>query len=177
MAMSTRLVRLSVGMASVVPLCIGMLFIAPPAKAAVSAGLVAFAYSRGDSTATAKTRTKAKTPSADTSRVDTLGASERGPVWPMDDLKRVLDEETARAKPGANYTERKSGRVAMLCAILVPGLGQMYDEKPLKAAVAVGAESFYLGHVFLNRRYWDREKKIRDTFPSTHRNGSSTIDG
>lgn len=165
MAMSARCVRLTAGITSIIPLCIGMLLVALPAKASLSAGLIAFTYSLGDSTAAAKARIKAKTLSADSSRADTLGASERGPVWPMDDLKRVLGEETARGKPGANYAERKSGRVAMVCALLVPGLGQMYDEKPFKAAVALGAESFYVGHVFMNRRYWEREKKVRDTFP------------
>lgn len=167
MAMSARRVRLSVGIGSVIPLCVGMLLIAPPAKAAVSAGLIALTYSWGDSTATATAKAKAKTPAADTSRADTLGAPGQGPVWPRDELKRVLGEETGQGKPGVKYTERKSGRVAMACALLVPGLGQMYDEKPLKAAVALGAETFYLGHVFMNRRYWAREKKARDVFDVT----------
>jgi len=160
MAMSARCVRLSVGIGSIIPLCVGMLLVAPPAKATVPAGLIALTCCWGDSTAMAKT----KTFSPDTSRADTLGAREQGPVWPRDELKRVLGEETGQGKPGVKYTERKNGRVAMACALLVPGLGQMYNEKPLKAAVALGAETFYLGHVFMNRRYWDREKKVRDVF-------------
>ena len=160
MAMNARCIRLGVGIASIVPLCVGMFLTAPPAEAAVSAGLIALTCSWGDSTRTAT----GKTPRADTALADTLHALEHGPVWPVNELKRVLGEETGQGKPSANYTERKSGRLAMACALLVPGLGQMYDEKPLKAAVALGAETFYLGHIFMNRRYWDREKKVRDEF-------------
>ena len=160
-AMSERRVRLSVGMALIILLCVGMLVSASPATAAMSDGLIPLTWSWGDSTRAVT----AKSPPVDTALMDSVRAFERAPVWPMGELKRVLGEETGRAKPGANYTERKSGRLAMACALLVPGLGQMYNEKPVKAAVAVGLESFYLGHVFMNRRYWDRQKKVRDTFP------------
>ncbi|MDD4858192.1 MAG: DUF5683 domain-containing protein [Candidatus Krumholzibacteria bacterium] len=100
---------------------------------------------------------------------DTVLAAEHETVWQMDELKRMLTHETAGLHSGGKYEEPKSGRVAMLCALLVPGLGQMYNEKPVKAAVAVGLESFYLGHVFINRRLWDREKDVRDIYDVSSR--------
>jgi hypothetical protein len=98
------------------------------------------------------------------SHPDTGRAGEYKTAWQMDELKRVLGGETAGLQQGGKYEEPKNGRVAMLCALLVPGLGQMYNEKPVKAAVALGLETFYVGHIFINRRLWDREKEIRDAY-------------
>ncbi|MCX5752292.1 MAG: DUF5683 domain-containing protein, partial [Candidatus Krumholzibacteria bacterium] len=86
-------------------------------------------------------------------------------LWTMDELKGVLREETGGLKEGKEYRERKNGRVAMACAVLIPGLGQMYNEKPLKAAIALGLESYYLSQIAMNRRMREREKIIRDSFP------------
>jgi len=97
---------------------------------------------------------------------DTSAAAKEKPTWNMDELKRVLGEETGGMEKGKEYKERKSGRVAMACAVLVPGLGQMYNEKPLKAAIALGLESFYLSRIAMNRRLWEREKIVRDAYPA-----------
>ena len=115
-------------------------------------------------------RARGDTVGVDTVRVDSTRAGapsrdEEKSVWKMDELKRVLAEETGAPAPGAKYRERKSGRVALACALLVPGLGQIYNEKPFKAAIALGAETFYMSQIFMNRRYWAREKEIRDAFP------------
>jgi hypothetical protein len=100
-------------------------------------------------------------------RADTSAAPKKESAWTMDELKTVLGRETVGFKSGAEYKERKSGRVAMMCALLCPGLGQIYNEKPLKAALAAGAEWYYLSKILLNRRYCAREKKIRDSYPVT----------
>ncbi len=96
-------------------------------------------------------------------RPDTVAAPEKKSAWAMDELKKVLGEETSGFKGGV-YQERKNGRVAMLCALLFPGLGQIYNEKPFKAALAAGVETYYLSQILLNRRYREREKDIRDAF-------------
>lgn len=110
--------------------------------------------------------TTARSPAGDTLRtgaaVDTLRALPRDPVWRMEDLKRILDAETGGGK---EYRERKSGRVAMLCSLAFPGLGQIYNEKPLKAAIAMGFETYYFLQIAQNRRLREREKDIRDGFP------------
>ena len=96
---------------------------------------------------------------------DTSAAARKHPVYTMEELKLVLADETGGMKDGATYKERKSGRVAMACALLVPGLGQMYNEKPVKAAIALGLESYYLSRIAMNRRLRERERIVRDSFP------------
>jgi hypothetical protein len=92
-------------------------------------------------------------------------ATRKSALWTMDELKRVLREETGGIGEGQTYRERRSGRVAMACAVLVPGLGQMYNGKPLKAALTLGLETFYVSQIAMNRRLWAREKIVRDGFP------------
>jgi len=150
------------GKGVVAAICLGVLLLVPQVSLSASPVLVTLISSYGDSTSTVK----ARAPRADTAVADTSRAAKLAPAWPMDELKRVLKEETGRGAAGGGYTERKSGRVAMMCALLVPGLGQMYDEKPLKSAIALGLETYYLSHVFMNRRYWAREKEVRDSFPA-----------
>jgi hypothetical protein len=81
----------------------------------------------------------------------------------MDELKTVLGRETGE-KAAGGYRELKNGRLAMLCALLVPGLGQMYNEKPFKAAIGLGLETTYLSRILFNRRSMAREERIRDSF-------------
>ena len=151
---------------SLVSLCACALLGAPASCAAEAAVPAATACVVGDPTPRAEADTaRIDTVRADSGRADTLGGGERKSVWKMDELKRVLGDETGTLAPGVKYRERKNGRVAMACALLVPGLGQIYNEKPLKAAVALGAETFYMSRIFMNRRYWAREKVIRDAFP------------
>ena len=140
--------------------------IAPVGSAAEAAVPEAIACVVQDTTPRAEADTaRFDTVRADSVRADTLGGGEKKSLWKMDELKRVLGDETGTLAPGVKYRERKNGRVAMACALLVPGLGQIYNEKPLKAAVALGAETFYVSRIFMNRRYWAREKVIRDAFP------------
>jgi hypothetical protein len=137
--------------ASLISLCVIAFALVPVDASSTSAEFLALMSGIPDTTAAAVS--------------DTARAGPKNAVWPMDELKRVLVEETGGLGAGARYEERKSGRVAMVCALLVPGLGQMYNERPIKAAIALGVETFYLSHVFMNRRFWDREKDIRDAFP------------
>jgi hypothetical protein len=101
---------------------------------------------------------------ADTAASDTAAARKLVHPWTMDQLKGILQRETGERKEGV-YKEQRSGRLAMLYALLVPGLGQIYNEKPFKAAIAAGAETFYLSQVLLNERYSERQKKLRSQFP------------
>jgi hypothetical protein len=107
-------------------------------------------------------------------RADSAAVPGKEPVWTMQELKSILGGETAGLK-GGQYKERKSGRVAMVCALLCPGLGQMYNEKPFKAALAAGVEWYYLNQILLNRRYSARERRLRDMFPSAPRPSSQWL--
>jgi hypothetical protein len=112
----------------------------------------------------AATSDTAAASSAPGPRPDTAFVPPAGGVWTMDELKSILGAETA-GFVGKEYRQRRNGRVAMLCALAFPGLGQMYNEKPLKAAIAMGAETFYTMMIYQNQRLWSREKSIRDRFP------------
>ncbi len=86
--------------------------------------------------------------------------------WTIRRLNRVLREETGveeRADP--SWKSKKNSRAAMLCALVFPGLGQMYNEKPIKAAIAMGVETFYLTQILMNYRKEVRERRIRDQYP------------
>ncbi len=97
---------------------------------------------------------------------DSTGKIEGEPRGSMDLLKEMLDRETG--EPSADISPwhaRKSPRIAMLSALLFPGLGQMYNEKPFKAMIAMGFEIFYLGNILHNYRMEKREIEIRDSYP------------
>ena len=113
-----------------------------------------------DTTGTAARDTTAR------AQADTSVAAREKALWTMEELKRVLGDETGGIREGKAYKDRKNGRVAIVCAVLIPGLGQMYNEKPLKAAIALGLESYYLSQIVMNRRMMAREEVIRDTYPA-----------
>ncbi|MBD3180020.1 MAG: hypothetical protein GF417_10735 [Candidatus Latescibacteria bacterium] len=95
----------------------------------------------------------------DSSGVDTTGS------WSISRLKEVLNRETGKELTGdTGWKQKKNARVAMLCALVFPGLGQMYNEKPYKAILAMGLETFYLSNILFNYRDEVRERKIRDSY-------------
>jgi hypothetical protein len=92
---------------------------------------------------------------------DTVERMER--AWTTEELDSVLAAAAGGAiKEGTSWQRQKNSRVAMLCALLFPGLGQIYNEKPYKAAIVLGAETFYLSSVLLNYRYAARAREERD---------------
>lgn len=100
-------------------------------------------------------------------QADTIAAERRQPIWTMEELEEVLSDESAEEVfGGTSWQRRKNSRVAMLCSLLFPGLGQLYNERPLKTAVALGASTFYLSRILLNYRYMKRAEKLRDSYPT-----------
>jgi hypothetical protein len=97
--------------------------------------------------------------------VDSTEDSNRGSGWTMDYLKEVLTNETGYSgRKEVGWKGKKNARVAMLCALVFPGLGQIYNERPVKAALAMGLETWYLTNILLNYRREQREMKIRDSY-------------
>lgn len=84
--------------------------------------------------------------------------------WTIMELKEVLNRETGAVPEGAGWKKKKNARVAMLCALVFPGLGQMYNEKPYKAVLAMGLETFYLSQILFKYRAEARERKLRDSY-------------
>ena len=100
---------------------------------------------------------------------DTTAAEETKPLWTVEDLDSVLTREAGEGDPeDSSWKRRKNARIAMLCALLFPGLGQVYNEKPYKAALVMGVETFYLSNILINYRYAEREEYLRErSIPGT----------
>ena len=97
--------------------------------------------------------------------VDSVVTGGAQPLWTIEDLDSVLTKESgADILEGSSWKRSKNSRVAMLCALLFPGLGQIYNEKPYKAALVMGVETFYLGKILLNYRSAEREEYLRSRF-------------
>lgn len=83
----------------------------------------------------------------------------------MNRLKEMLARETGEPViEGTRWQRKKNPRVAMVCALAFPGLGQVYNEKPFKAVLAMGFEIYYLSRILHNYRMEKREEKIRDSY-------------
>lgn len=95
---------------------------------------------------------------------DTIRGDEEGNIWTKEGLKEILVEQSGLG-PEGEALPRKNARLAMLCTLLFPGLGQMYNERPFKAIIAMGVESFYLSRILLNHRYSQRAERLRDSLP------------
>jgi hypothetical protein len=81
----------------------------------------------------------------------------------MLELKEVLRRETGREVRGeTGWKKKKNARIAMLCALVFPGLGQMYNERPYKAVLAMGLETFYLSQILFKYRDEVRQRELRD---------------
>jgi hypothetical protein len=98
-------------------------------------------------------------PAGDTVRID-----ETEITWTKEELKNVLTEQSG-IMPEGTAQKSKNARVAMLCTLLFPGLGQMYNERPFKAIIAMGVETFYVSQILLNHRNSRRAERRRDRLP------------
>ena len=84
----------------------------------------------------------------------------------IDELKSMIIRETGEPMiEGTSWARKKNPKMAMLCALAIPGLGQIYNEKPVKAALAAGFEIFYLSRILHYYRMEERERAIRDSIP------------
>lgn len=84
----------------------------------------------------------------------------------IDELKSMIIRETGEPMiEGTAWARKKNPKTAMLCALAIPGLGQIYNEKPIKAALAAGFEVFYLSRILHFYRMEKREAAVRDAIP------------
>jgi TM2 domain-containing membrane protein YozV len=58
------------------------------------------------------------------------------------------------------WQRRKSPRVAMLSSFLVPGLGQLYNEREFWALVAAGTEFYFIGTLVAEQRQTNRWRTV-----------------
>jgi hypothetical protein len=96
-------------------------------------------------------------------RADTLGRDEEQGA-----KERAIKREMARVGrsevPGAHRWEReKSATVAMVSSMVLPGLGQLYNGRRIKTAVAVGVFTYYLGTAWLEQKNSQEHLKTRES--------------
>jgi hypothetical protein len=61
---------------------------------------------------------------------------------------------------------RKSPRTAFASSLLVPGLGQLYNEREFWALVAAGVQFYYLGNIVIEQRLTNRYRNAVNADPS-----------
>lgn len=61
------------------------------------------------------------------------------------------------------WQRRKSPRTAMLSSFLVPGLGQLYNEREFWALVAAGTEFYFIGTMVAEQRQTNRWRTVVNT--------------
>jgi hypothetical protein len=100
---------------------------------------------------------------SESARADTLGRDEEQGA-----KERAIKREMARVGrsevPGAHRWEReKSATVAMVSSMVLPGLGQLYNGRRIKTAVAVGVFTYYLGTAWLEQKNSQEHLKTRES--------------
>lgn len=63
------------------------------------------------------------------------------------------------------WQRRKSPRTAFVSSLLVPGLGQLYNEREFWALVAAGVEFYYLGNIVAEQRLTNRYRNAVNADP------------
>ncbi len=99
---------------------------------------------------------------------DTLDAE---PELRMEDgaqLKRELQMISFEEVPGKRKWERKkSPMIAMISAMVLPGLGQVYNGRRIRAALMVGLSSFYMSKIWIEHKDAVRRRIARDQLDRT----------
>jgi len=81
-------------------------------------------------------------------------------------VKEVLQHMGSSEGQGRTEWERKKNpRTAMLCSMVLPGLGQTYNGRRLKVGLMVGFASYYMGNTWLNYKRWTAAEQTRDLQP------------
>jgi hypothetical protein len=69
-------------------------------------------------------------------------------------------------RPKYAWQRVKSGRVAFVSSLCVPGLGQLYNEREMWALVAAGVEFYFLGDLVAEQRTTNRLREQVHADPS-----------
>jgi hypothetical protein len=90
----------------------------------------------------------------------------------QEDRRQAIKSEMARVAgpevPAEKQWERqKSPTVAMVSSMVLPGLGQLYNGRRIKTAIAAGTFTYYLGKAWLEQKKSQEHLKARDELPRT----------
>lgn len=75
----------------------------------------------------------------------------------------------ASPRPLRAWQQKKSPMTAMVSSFLVPGLGQLYNEREFWALVAAGVEFYFIGSIVSESREMDRVQRQLDADPMNDR--------
>jgi hypothetical protein len=90
------------------------------------------------------------------------GQSDYDPVKMKEILGRMGSSEVAGR---TTWERKKNPRTAMICSMLLPGLGQTYNGRRLKVGLMVGFTSYYAGNMVLNWHRYEAYAVERDQYP------------
>jgi hypothetical protein len=65
-------------------------------------------------------------------------------------------------RPQRAWQKRKNPTLAMLSSFTIPGLGQLYNERPFWAAVAAGVEAALIGDIIIQQRLTNRYRTLKN---------------
>jgi len=90
-----------------------------------------------------------------------LGSASPAPAVPPPAAPWGETIESVLGRPADNrphhaWQRAKSGKVAFVSSLAVPGLGQLYNERELWALVAAGVEFYFLGNMIAEQRTTNR---------------------
>jgi hypothetical protein len=98
-------------------------------------------------------------------QADTTAKEAEEQDWSSENIKELLAQETGDPDiEGSTWKKRKNPRTAMLCSLAFPGLGQIYNEKPFKAVIALGLETYYIMNIVTSCRNADDALQERDSY-------------
>jgi hypothetical protein len=84
-----------------------------------------------------------------------------------EDLKKAMATAGMTELPSDRAWERKkSATVAVLSSMLLPGLGQAYNGRKLKAGVFMGLFTFYASTAYVERKSAESFLAARDSYPT-----------
>jgi len=65
-------------------------------------------------------------------------------------------------KQPRSWHKSKNARVALFSSLLVPGLGQLYNEREFWAVVAAGVEWYFIGDIIVQQRLTNRYRALKN---------------
>jgi hypothetical protein len=60
------------------------------------------------------------------------------------------------------WQKSKNGRVALFSSLLIPGLGQLYNEREFWALVAAGVEFYFIGDIIVQQRLTNKYRALKN---------------
>jgi len=147
-----------------VVLLLGLLPVGP--VAALSTPAAVESASVGQAAAASDRRASASVGSASVGGATTPGSGPSGKAaWTSPGLQLGLRDwfgRPATEPVGRTWQRQKNPTVAMVSSFLVPGLGQLYNEREFWSVVAAGVHFYFLGDIIVEQRLANRYRTLKN---------------